>query len=97
MSASVQADLPVPINSLVRIRRGTQTLEGTIRKAAFCEIGYFRCRIQCRLGMVDQEFSPKHRVNLRNLRGRTAQRPVERACFQAARFGRNLLGKQRIA
>ena len=40
-SACVNSEVPVPANSVVRIRRGDKTIEGTVVSCAFDRIGYF--------------------------------------------------------
>jgi hypothetical protein len=62
--ACLQADVPMPVNALVQIRRGKTLLEGTITYCAFRDIGYF-----AGLTFIDNQhwsqrmFRPKHLVD----------------------------------
>jgi hypothetical protein len=81
--ASLQTDVPVPIDSAVRIRRGRKTLEGTVRSCDLSDIGYI-------IGMEfnrDQQWSPgvfrpKHLLDVQKLTRSMVQKTYERSIHQ---------------
>jgi hypothetical protein len=60
-SACVHSEVPVPANSVVRIRRGDKTIEGTVVNCAFDSIGYF-AEIEFNAGFEwsPELFRPEH-------------------------------------
>jgi hypothetical protein len=64
----LQADIPVPVEALVRVRHGRKTLEGTVSYCAYHEIGYFAgVTFTAKQRWSERMFRPKHLVDLAKL------------------------------
>ena len=62
--ACLQTDIPLPVETTVRIRRGRKTLEGTITYCVYHDIGYFAgITFDARQGWSKRVFLPKHLVD----------------------------------
>jgi len=62
--ACLQADVPVPVEALVRVRHGRKTLEGTVSYCAYHEIGYFAgVTFTPNQRWSQRVFRPKHLVD----------------------------------
>ena len=60
----LQADIPVPVNALVRVRHGRKTLEGRVSYCAYHEIGYFAgITFTSNQQWSQKVFRPKHLVD----------------------------------
>lgn len=73
--ACLQTDIPLPVETLIRIRHGKKTLEGNISYCEYHDIGYF-----AGVAFTDKQkwskriFQPKHLVDPAKLEG--APEPV---------------------
>ena len=73
--ACLQADIPLPVEALVRIRHGRKTLEGKISYCAYHDIGYFAgVAFNAKHKWSRRMFRPKHLVDPAKLEG--APNPV---------------------
>ena len=62
--ACLQADVPVPVEAVVRVRHGRKTLEGTVSYCAYHEIGYFAgVTFTPNQRWSQRVFRPKHLVD----------------------------------
>ena len=57
-------DFPIPVKTLVRMRHGRKTLEGTVAYCAYHEIGYFAgLTFTSKQRWSRRVFRPKHLVD----------------------------------
>ena len=62
--ACLQADVPLPVEAVVRVRHGRKTLEGTVSYCAYHEIGYFAgVTFAAKQRWSQKLFRPKHLVD----------------------------------
>jgi hypothetical protein len=68
--ACLQTDIPLPVEALVRVRRGRKTLEGTVSYCAYHDIGYFAgVTFAAKQRWSERVFRPKHLVDPAKLEG----------------------------
>ena len=75
--ACLQADIPLPVETLIRVRHGRKTLKGTVSYCAYRDIGYFAgVTFTAKQKWSRRMFRPKHLVDPAKLKG--AAEPIAR-------------------
>lgn len=73
--ACLQTDIPLPVQTLIRVRHGKKMLEGTISYCAYHDIGYYAgVAFTANQKWSQRMFRPKHLVDPAKLDG--APEPV---------------------
>jgi hypothetical protein len=76
--ACLQADVPLPVESLVRVKHGKKTLKGQVSYCAYREIGYFMgVRFVENGKWTPRMFRPKHLVDPSELEGKPDKADVQ--------------------